>query len=130
MSLAQNYRHNQFTLISAAIAITIFVPFLACQLSETEKTAIVTTAAETATAVITHQPIPWSDIGIVLGTIFGSGVFVDNRRKDILINRMKTENANLTKITGAILETKFPDPNPPALPANNNPNRATPINNN
>lgn len=89
MTLPKAIRHDQYTIISLAICLLLPAAFFGCHLSKPQKQAIISTAATTAEAAATGAPIPWTEIGIALSTIFGSGVFVDNRRKDVLIKRLK-----------------------------------------
>lgn len=111
MTIPSQIRHNQYTLLAAVIALALFAPFLACQLTRESAEPIIEPAAEVARAVIQKKPLPWSDIGIIISAIFGSGVFVDNRRKDILIKRLKTENADKDRtISTALNSNSHPPP--------------------
>ena len=93
MSLTKSIQHNQSLFIAAAISILCFGGMFACHLTQAQKKQIITTAIPVAEAVLEGSPIPWSDIGLAIGTILGSGAIVDNRRKDVLIKRLKSENA-------------------------------------
>lgn len=106
MSLATIYRHDQFTLVSLTVCLLIFAVLFGCHLTQPQKKDIITTTAIVAEAVATGTPIPWTEIGIAISTIIGSGVFIDNRRKDVLIKRLKTENANALELV-----TKLVAPN-------------------
>jgi hypothetical protein len=130
MSLNKAIAHNQSLFIAAIISILCFGGIAACHLTQAQKKQIITTAIPVAEAVLEGSPLPWSEIGLAIGAILGSGAVVDNRRKDVLIKRLKTENDNITKITGAILDTKFPDPKPPRPTTNNNTSRVPPLCNN
>lgn len=119
MSLSTAIRHNQSFFVAAIISILAFGGMFACHLTETQKKQIISTAAIAAETTATGQPLPWSRIGLAIGTLLGSGTMVDNRRKDILIKRLKTENANALAIVAKL-----------AAPANNNPSRVPPLCNN
>lgn len=94
MSLTKALNHNQSLIIAALISILSTTGIIACHLTDIQKHAIITTAAETAQSAATGSPLPWSQIGLAIGTILGSGAVVDNRRKDVLIKRLKKENDN------------------------------------
>ena len=102
MSLTKSIQHNQSLFIAAAISILCFGGMLACHLTPTQKKDIITAAIPVAEAVLEGSPLPWSEIGLAIGTILGSGAIVDNRRKDVLIKRLKKENANAQGIISAI----------------------------
>lgn len=94
MSLTKAIQHNQSLFIAAAISILSFGGMFACHLTQTQKKQIISTAAITAEAAATKAPLPWSQIGLAIGTLLGGGSVVDNRRKDTLIKRLRKENAN------------------------------------
>jgi hypothetical protein len=119
MSLTKALQHNQSLFIAAVISILAFGGITACHLTETQKKAIITTSLPIAEAAATAAPSPWKDIALSIISLLGSGVIVDNRRKDILIKRLKTENANA-------LDTVIKLVSPP----NNNSNRIPPLCNN
>lgn len=119
MSLSQTFRHNQFTIVSITICLLVFGVFFGCHLTRQQKQAIITAAVPIAEAAATGVPIPWTDIGIALSTIFGSGVFIDNRRKDVLIKSLKKQNANQLDIFKAIAVIEGGHP-PRVPPVNNN----------
>jgi hypothetical protein len=101
MTLAKMANHNQSLLIAAIISFLCFGGILACHLTEAQKKEIITTTAIVAEAAVEGSPMPWSKIGLAIGT----GAVIDNRRKDVLINRLKTENANTQGIITAIATT-------------------------
>lgn len=127
MPLNKAIAHNQSLFIAAIISILCFGGILACQLTQSQKKAIITTAVPIAEAAATAAPTPWKEIALGIISLLSSGVIVDNRRKDVLIKRLKTENDNITKITGAIINTKFPDSKPPRPTTNNNTPRVQPL---
>jgi phage-related tail protein len=97
MSLSKCITHNEGIFTSLFIALILLLAMLSCHLTETQKNQAVSTAAETAIAVSTGQPIPWKTIGLFLGNILGTGAIIDNRRKDVLIKILKrTSNASKT----------------------------------
>jgi hypothetical protein len=102
MSLTKAIQHNQSLFIAAAISILCFGTITACHLTQKQKEAIVTTALPIAEAAATAAPPPWKDIALGIISLLGSGVVVDNRRKDVLIKRLKTENANANAIISVI----------------------------
>jgi hypothetical protein len=63
-----------------------------CQLTQAQKKEIIDTGAIVGQAVVTHNPIPWKTIGLLIGNILGSGAIMDNRRKDILIKVLQKAN--------------------------------------
>jgi hypothetical protein len=110
MPLTKAIQHNQSLFIAALISILCFATLISCHLTQAQKKEIISQAVPIAEAVASGTPIPWEGIGLAISTILGSGAIVDNRRKDVLIKRLKTENANLTTINATILSTKYPDP--------------------
>jgi hypothetical protein len=75
----------------------------ACQLTQAQKKEIIDTGAIIGTAVVTHNPIPWKTIGLLLGNILGSGAIIDNRRKDLLIKVLqKAKDANQAMLTNLV----------------------------
>lgn len=119
MSLPQALRHNQSLVIAAIISILCFGGMFACHLTQAQKKEIISTAAIATEAVVTGTPIPWSQIGLTIGTILGSGAVVDNRRKDTLIKRLQAENANHLGIFTALVKPNSADP-PRVPPINKN----------
>jgi len=119
MSLSKPIQHNQSLFIAAIITIIGFGGMFACHLTETQKKEIITTTAIAAEAAAGGSPLPWSEIGLAIGTILGSGSVIDNRRKDVLIKRLKQENANISHTLESVLS-----------PPNNNPSRVPPLCNN
>lgn len=102
MSLSKAIRHNQSLVTAAIISFLCFGGILACHLSESQKQAIKTTALPLAEAAATAAPTPWKEIALGIISLLGSGVVVDNRRKDVLIKRLKHENANHLQLITAI----------------------------
>jgi len=119
MSLTKAIQHNQSLFISAIISLLCFGTMLGCHLTQAQKKAIITTTVIAAEAAAGGSPLPWTEIGLAIGTILGSGAVVDNRRKDVLIKRLKTENANIADTLERI-----------ASPNNNHTSRPTPLCNN
>lgn len=114
MSLSKALAHNQSLVISAIITILCFTGILACHLTETQKKDIITTAVLVGEAAATKAPLPWTQIGLAIGTLLGGGSIIDNRRKDLLIKRLKTENANHLSIFTALASADRT--NPPGVP--------------
>jgi hypothetical protein len=119
MSLKKAIQHNQSLFIAAIISFLCFGGIAACHLTEPQKKAIIATAVSAAESAAEGSPVPWTRIGLALGTLLGSGAMVDNRRKDVLIKRLKTENANHLKLANTLFAA-----------ANNNPSRVPPLCNN
>jgi hypothetical protein len=95
MSIKASIRHNQNLFVSAMICFAIMTGLFACQLTQAQKKEIIDTGAIVGTAVVTHNPIPWKTIGLLIGNILGSGAIMDNRRKDLLIKVLqKAKDAN------------------------------------
>lgn len=115
MSPTKAIAHNQGLFSSTLIALAILAIALGCHLTNAQKKDIIATAAISAEAVVEGSPLPWSQIGIALGALFGSGTMIDNRRKDTLINRLKTENANHLKLLTDLVTR--PAPNPTEIPS-------------
>jgi hypothetical protein len=92
MSIKASIRHNQNLFLSAIICVAIMTGLFACQLTQAQKKEIIDTGAIVGTAVVTHNPIPWKTIGLLIGNILGSGAIMDNRRKDILIKVLQKAN--------------------------------------
>lgn len=109
MSLPKTIVHNQGLFASLLIALIILAAQLGCHLTTAQKKEIIATSSMAAEAIAEGSPLPWSQIGAALGILFGSGTMIDNRRKDTLINRLKTENADKDKLISRI-----------TTPANNN----------
>lgn len=102
MNIKATIRHNQSLFVCAAICLLIIGGLFACHLTEAQQKEIIETGAIVGTAVVTHTPIPWQTIGLLLGSILGSGAIVDNQRKDILIKVLqKANDANQAIITAA-----------------------------
>jgi len=95
MSLKTAIRHNEGLFVSILICSAIISGLFACQLTETQKKEIIDTGAIVGTAVVTHSPIPWKTVGLLIGNFLGTGAIIDNRRKDILIKVLqKASDAN------------------------------------
>lgn len=101
MSLSKAIHHNQSLFISAIISILCFGGLIACQLSQPQKEKMKAAALPIATAAATAAPTPWKEIALGIISLITSGTVVDNRRKDLLIKRLKTENANANAILTA-----------------------------
>lgn len=101
MSLAKAIDHNQTLVIAAFISLLCLAALLGCHLSQLQKKAIISTAVPVAEALVEGSPIPWSQIGLLLGTLLGGGAVIDNRRKDVLIQRLKKENAQKDDLISA-----------------------------
>lgn len=98
MSLRDAINHNQSLFISAIITFLCFGGMAACHLTQRQADAIIDASVTAAETVAPVTPTPWREIILAAATLLGSGAVVDNRRKDVLINRLKTENANHLKI--------------------------------
>jgi hypothetical protein len=114
MSLSKTIKHNQGLFTSALIALLIPLTIFGCHLTQDQKKQILSTTAIAAEAAAKGSPIPWSQIGLAFGTLFGSGVMIDNRRKDVLIKTLKKENATNHATINTILPTN--DRHPPRVP--------------
>jgi len=119
MSLTKAIRHNQSLFISAIITVFSFSGMLACHLTHQQQKAIIDTTVAVAEAAAPVSPPPWREILLAIGTLLGSGSVIDNRRKDVLIKRLKTENANKEALVLKLV-----------APANNNTSRVPPLHNN
>jgi len=86
-------RHNQGLFSGFAVAAFIIIVLASCQMTETQKTTAIQGAADTAISIATGTPIDWKTVGIVIGSLFGTGTMIDNRRKDILIKMLKKSDA-------------------------------------
>ncbi len=119
MSLPPFIRHNQTFFAALAISALILGGMLGCQLTESQKRQVISTAADSAIAVAAGKPIPWSQIGLAIGTLLGGGAVVDNRRKDVLIKRLKNESAHKdTLLSPAPPRANGPQPvQPPPHPS-------------
>jgi hypothetical protein len=116
MSLSKAIQHNQSLFISAIICTLCFGGMLACHLTQKQATAILENTATVAEIVAPVTPTPWREILLAAVSILGSGTLVDNRRKDVLIKRLKKENALQNNVITNIATTK-----------NNNPCRVPPL---
>jgi hypothetical protein len=94
MSLTKAIQHNQSLFIAALISTLCFGSITACHLTHQQKKDIITQAVPIAKALTPGVPIPWDQLALLAITLLGSGSVIDNRRKDVLIKRLKTENAN------------------------------------
>jgi hypothetical protein len=110
MSLKTSIQHNQSFYIAAAISILGFAGILGCHLTQLQKKAILSTGIKVAESTAEGSPLPWSEIGLAIGTILGSGAIIDNRRKDVLINQLKKENAQKDALVDTVIGTKGDDP--------------------
>lgn len=119
MSLSKAIQHNQSLFISAIICTLCFGGLLACQLTRKQTQTILDTTATIAEIAAPVAPPPWREIILAALTLLGSGAVVDNRRKDVLIKRLKKENANIANTLETVL-----------TPANNNTSRIPPSCNN
>jgi hypothetical protein len=116
MSLKKAIQHNQSLFISAIITCLCFGGMFACHLTQKQAKAILDTTVAVAEIAAPVTPTPWREILLAAASLLGSGAVVDNRRKDILIKRLKTENANQNNVITNIATTN-----------NNNPSRAPPL---
>lgn len=94
MSVKKAIQHNQSLFISAIITILCFGGMLACHLTPAQEKAILDTTTTVAEIAAPVTPTPWREILLAVVSLLGSGSVVDNRRKDVLIKRLKKENAN------------------------------------
>jgi hypothetical protein len=94
MSLRKAIQHNQSLFISALISILCFGGILACHLTQKQTDAIIDTTTTVAEIAASATPTPWREILLAAVVLLGSGSVIDNRRKDVLIKRLKKENAN------------------------------------
>jgi hypothetical protein len=92
MQIKASIRHNPNLFLSILICAALIAGLIACQLTEAQKKEIIDTGAIVGQAVVTHNPIPWKTIGLLVGNILGSGAIMDNRRKDILIKVLQKAN--------------------------------------
>jgi hypothetical protein len=103
MSLTKAIHHNQSLFIAALISILCFGSMLGCHLTHAQQKDIITQAVPIAKALTPGVPIPWEQIALLVTTLLGSGSVIDNRRKDVLVKRLKTENANHLKLIADLL---------------------------
>jgi hypothetical protein len=107
MSLKSAVQHNQSLVIAAGFSLAAALSMIGCHLSQLQKAAIIETSEGIAQAVVQSKPIPWPAIGELVGVLLGSGLLVDNRRKDVVIKRLKLQNADQQKlITTIVTPTK------------------------
>jgi len=92
MSLNSTFRHNQTTFVSALLALIVAGGIFGCHLLEQPDKTPAQTAGEIAAAASTAAPPPLKEILIVISSLLGSGIFVDNRRKDSVIKVLQKEN--------------------------------------
>lgn len=93
-------RHNQGFFTAAFICLVFALALLSCQMTPEQKKATIQTAVHVGEAAIEGTPLPWDKIGLLIGTILGAGAIVDNRRKDVVIKKDKSElNAKADLIT-------------------------------
>jgi len=98
MSLTASLQHNQSLVIAALISLIAAGSMIGCHLSETQKQQLLETSHGVITAAVTKEPIPWPEIGKLIGVLLGSGLLVDNRRKDVVINQLKKQANDHTKL--------------------------------
>jgi hypothetical protein len=98
MSLTKAIQHNQSLFIAALISTLCFGSMLGCHLTHAQKKDIITQAVPIAKALTPGVPIPWEQIALLVTALLGSGSIIDNRRKDVLVKRLKTENANALQL--------------------------------
>ena len=92
-SLLPMIRHNQGLFSGFAVAAFIIIVLASCQMTASQKTAAIQGAADTAISVATGTPIDWKTVGMIIGSLLGTGTIIDNRRKDILIKVLQKSNA-------------------------------------
>ena len=89
MQLKTILQHNQSLVAAAVLCLLCFTGFVACRLTPQQRSAALQTAAHVAESAAEGTPWPWSEIGLLIGTILGAGAIVDNRRKDVVIKQEK-----------------------------------------
>jgi len=103
MSPATTIRHNQGLFVAAVASIFLFGGMLSCHLTHAAKKQLITTAIPIVEAAATAAPAPWKDIALGIISLLSSGTMIDNRRKDVLIKRLKNESTNhlqlITRLT-------------------------------
>jgi len=86
-------RHNQGLFVGFATSAFIVIVLASCALTATQKKTAIESAAATAIAVATKTPIDWKTVGIIIGSLLGTGTAIDNRRKDVVIKLLKKSDA-------------------------------------
>ena len=92
MPIKAALQHNQSLVAAAVVCLLCFTGFLACRLTPQQRSVALQTAAHVAESAAEGTPLPWSEIGLLIGTILGAGAIVDNRRKDVVIKQEKKTN--------------------------------------
>lgn len=90
-------RHNPSTFTAVLIALLVIAGFLGCQLTKPDLQKVQAAAAKIAVTAAPLVPPPYKEILIGISTLLGSGILVDNRRKDSIIKVLKSANANKKK---------------------------------
>ena len=92
-SLLPMIRHNQGLFTGFATSVFIIIALASCQMSESQKKVAIQGAADTAISVATGTPVDWKTIGMIIGSLLGTGTAIDNRRKDVVIKMLKKSDA-------------------------------------
>lgn len=83
-------RHNQGLFASLLIVCVVLAALYGCNLSDQQRAEALTVLAQTAENVVTHKPVDYSRLLLLLGNILGVGAVIDNRRKDVHIKTLKS----------------------------------------
>lgn len=92
MSIPKPIRHNQTTFAALGVCIIIAAITGCIQLRKPPIPEIAAEIAPVVAAAAAAAPTPYKELLIAISALLGSGIFVDNRRKDSIIKTLKTEN--------------------------------------
>ncbi|MEA1958201.1 MAG: hypothetical protein U9N44_00795 [Chloroflexota bacterium] len=99
MKAPATIRHNQTTAAALALSLLLLGGFMGCQLLKEPPPEAVAAVAVGAEAAAATAPPPWKEILLAVSALLGSGIFVDNRRKDVVIKVLKTQNGNQKEVS-------------------------------
>lgn len=110
MSLPRTIRHDQTTFAALVVCILISSIVGCSQILKPNIPQIAEASAPVIAAAATAAPPPYKELLIAISALLGSGIFVDNRRKDTVIKTLKKQNGANKEIIEHTLNPKLPDP--------------------
>lgn len=110
ISVKQIVQHNQMTFSALLICLLITGGFFGCHWSQAEKEAVQLKIADAAEKAAPLAPPPYKELLVLISALLSSGIFVDNRRKDVAIKVLKNSNAHQKDIIQNTLNPVSPGP--------------------
>jgi len=109
MSLPTTIRHNQTTAIALALSIAVAFIFSCTLIRKPDLIITDPRTQEVITAAAAAAPPPYKEILLAISALLGSGIFVDNRRKDSVIKVLQKQNGTNREIISNTLNPAKPN---------------------